>query len=750
MNPTSTRTATAILTVILVAGFVLRLNGIDWGTDPDTNVFHFFHPDETTIIKNSNLVGTDLRQIQMPYGFFPAYLLWSLSKLTGHSLTFDSHESTRSAFLLARTITLLLSVAAIWAVFAIGKKLSDAVTGLIAAALLACSYGHIQQSHYYTVDPLLTTIVLFAVLLIMRLPSDRYIDYAMCGLLVGLSIGTRLAGVLLIVPFTIQLLPPNSLRRPVEAMRALISCKTGLFGFTVVLSGIACEPFALLEPARFFGRHALLTWRRSLEVSLGEEVFPWSLYDFNTTPFLFHITDLLPYTMGEILFPIALIGCLIALRQPHRTVLVLLSWIVVYFLAVGGHHLKPVRYVLPLIPFLTIFAARLCTECWRHISFRPIKYGVPVLVLVPSLALGLTTWNVFARTDSRIEAMRWINANISKEDIMLTEVGGFPSARLFPEHRNKKVVNTNYFLHTKNCGTNLAKIHYVKKRLEGASWIALIEENRERQFLAAAEAYPVGAGFYTKLKNRTLGYVPVAQFKVNPGVGPIEFPRPYNEPTMTAFDHPTTTIYRLENSSIVHRSMAEWVQRQQQHADEILLAKGALAIQSGKIEEAKAHLQRFTDHNPDLLIGLLLLREANGSEGSLTWAGHPYQFCMEEIIDQLIQLQLPTLALQTAEMFIDHNPSETYPVDLANLYHSAARIAHGLGENRRAFSHYENACQLDENRWELRLGFAQICLRLGRFDEAIAAFKNVLRYQPTNADALRALAAMRNQLKGLP
>ena len=113
MNPTSTRTTTAILTVILVAGFVLRLNGIDWGTDPDTNVFHFFHPDETTIIKNSNLVGTDLRQIQMPYGFFPAYLLWSLSKLTGHSLTFDSHESTRSAFLLARTITLLLSMAAI-------------------------------------------------------------------------------------------------------------------------------------------------------------------------------------------------------------------------------------------------------------------------------------------------------------------------------------------------------------------------------------------------------------------------------------------------------------------------------------------------------------------------------------------------------------------------------------------------------------------------------------------------------------
>ena len=187
--------------------------------------------------------------------------------------------------------------------------------------------------------------------------------YAAAGALVGTAVGTRLVGVLLLVPFLLQHLPPAWYRKPAGLLRALVSVRTGVFLAALVVVAIACEPFSVLEPGRFFGDDELLTWRRSLDVSLGELVFSWSLYDIGTTPFLFHLTDLLPYSLGLPLFAAAVAGCLLAVILRNRTALLLLSWVIVYFAAVGSHHLKPVRYVLPLLPPLVVLAAWACALC---------------------------------------------------------------------------------------------------------------------------------------------------------------------------------------------------------------------------------------------------------------------------------------------------------------------------------------------------------------------------------------------------
>ena len=128
----------------------------------------------------------------------------------------------------------------------------------------------------------------------------------------------------------------------------------------------------------------------------------------------------------------------------------------------------------------------------------------------------------------------------------MTEVGGFPTQWMVSPPRRKRTVKASYFIHTKNCGTELAQIQHVRRLLDDVGWIALVEENRERQFLAAAGSYPVGYGLYARLKSGSLGFSPAARFKTNPGAGPVEFSRPYDEPTMTAFDHPTVMIYRRD------------------------------------------------------------------------------------------------------------------------------------------------------------------------------------------------------------
>ena len=75
-----------------------------------------------------------------------------------------------------------------------------------------------------------------------------------------------------------------------------------------------------------------------------------------------------------------------------------------------------------------------------------------------------------------------------------------------------------YFIHTKNCGTELAQIQHVRRLLEDVGWIALVEENREAPVpRRRGESYPVGYGLYARLKSGGLGFSPAARFRTNPG-----------------------------------------------------------------------------------------------------------------------------------------------------------------------------------------------------------------------------------------
>ncbi len=732
--------ALGVLLAALVCGSILRLNGIDWGTDPETGRFHAFHPDESTIVRNSRWVGTDLRQVQMPYGFFPAYLLWGVSSLAGVSLSPESNSGLRDAHILARSITAAMSIASIAIVFLIARTLGGGLTAALSAVLLAFCFGHIQQAHYYTVDPLLTAIMVACLYLIQRMPQAGAGTYAACGALVGTAVGTRLVGVLLVVPFVVQHLPADWYRSPVRVLPALLSVRTGLFFATLLAAAVACEPFCVLEPERFFGESELLTWRKSLQVSHGEVVFPWSLYDMGTTPFLFHLTDLLPYSLGLPLFAASVAGCLLAVILRNRAALVLLSWIAVYFVAVGGHHLKPVRYVLPLLPPLVVLAAWACTLCLRRAGFRPLAFGLPAIVISAAMVIGLTTWNIYDRTDARIEAARWIEAHVPGGESVLTEVGGFPTDWMVSPPRSKRPVRAAYFIRTQDCDTQLGQIQYVRRQFEDIGWIALVEENRERQFLAAAGSYPVGYGLYARIRSGELGFSPVSHFRIQPGIGPVQLPRRYDEPTMTAFDHPTVTIYRRHDQAAVEAALAGWEERQSS-GDERLLVEGAEALRAGRTEEARARLDAFTRRHPGILVGQFLLAEAHGRVPSLR--GVPEPLCTETALNRLLAWGMPELALKTAELFIGHVASRWRTAPVVSLHFSAGLLAKSLKEPARAADHFEKAFALNRRHWQSRLEFARLCVELGRRVAAEAAYEEVLRLNPGNAAAIQGLKQLR-------
>ena len=210
---------------------------------------------------------------------------------------------------------------------------------------------------------------------------------------------------------------------------------------------------------------------------------------------------------------------------------------------------------------------------------------------------------------------------------------------------------------------------------------------------------------------------------------------------MTAFDHPTVMIYRRDGEAAVEAALAEW-EASRNSGDERHLIEGAEAIRSGRTEEAKEHLRLFTRRHPDVLVGKFLLWKALGS-GPLEMKGALYPSCIEAVLNQLLGLGMPELALETAELFISTVASKMGTAPLVDLYHSAGLLARDLGEPDRAANHFEKAFSLNGRHWQSRLEFARLCVMSGRLRAAEAAFEEVLRADPGNAAAIKELAQLR-------
>jgi hypothetical protein len=101
---------------------------------------------------------------------------------------------------------------------------------------------------------------------------------------------------------------------------------------------------------------------------------------------------------------IAAVALVVALvRRSSRADIVLGSFVVAYYASLLPLHSHFPRYVLPLVPALGALAGR----------FRAIA-SVTLLLLVVPLAWSVRDDARLTRTDTRIVAARWIDANVPK------------------------------------------------------------------------------------------------------------------------------------------------------------------------------------------------------------------------------------------------------------------------------------------------------------------------------------------------
>lgn len=350
------------LPVILLIAFGLRISGISHGIA--------YHPDERHMIMvTEKLSWDDMNPHFFAYGSLPFYLLWFSAK--GLALIDESFFSYDELFMVGRAICLIFALIAIIFTYKICQSCyGDRLISIIAATFLAFNPLHIQLSRFYTVDVILTTLLLVVIWASIRYYQTNKLCYlVLVSIFIGMALATKISALFIGLVVLAALIGGHlKAKKPIKIKAlALLSAKAFLSLLIIFITFFICEPYAFLDFETF-----LKNSQEQTSMVRGLWRPPYTIQYEHTLPYLYHLKQIFNYTMG---WPVALLafGTLIiaAFKQFWRfkfEEIMILLWVLPFFFITAAFQVKYPRYLLPIYPSLFIFAA--APLAWLSLSSK--------------------------------------------------------------------------------------------------------------------------------------------------------------------------------------------------------------------------------------------------------------------------------------------------------------------------------------------------------------------------------------------
>jgi 4-amino-4-deoxy-L-arabinose transferase-like glycosyltransferase len=450
--------------LILIAAFVLRIIGLRWGL-PNQHHHFSYHPDEAPILQPTltMIARGDGNPHFFNYGTLYLYITAFFSTSFIGLGIIRPENLWPSLHLVARSLTVVMGVGTVAAVYFIARRTIPAPWALVAAALVAVAPMHALHGHFATVDVPATFFLALALLAIVVLADHAHIGYyILSGSLIGLAAATKYTMALALLP----LLVIHFIAKPPQFKFA------PPMWYLAVAAGCAVAAFVIACPYAFvvhggsigvnpeFKRHVLFEMRHMKEG--GTFAFA------NTgTGWGYHFLRSLPCGLGIPFLVAALVGIGALVRLASPAAIALLVWSVPYFVGIGAAQERFLRYTIPLVPLAAISAAALL-----HLisgAEKPTRRGIAWAVIVGIVLVGTTAWYcganvaVLARDDPRDAAGDFLRQRLAGKTLGLAGEpwyltpsvvrynGGLPSRQVFEEWREKearfKIVITGWDAH---------------------------------------------------------------------------------------------------------------------------------------------------------------------------------------------------------------------------------------------------------------------------------------------------------------
>ncbi len=430
------RTGAALAVAALtLAALGARLAARDWLLP------HYPEPDRYLVAQVDYLAaGGRLREAPVDFWWYPSMVAEALALLPPvptpdpDAVTVEQHwRAALAPILRVRTAVAWLAALAVPLTYLLARRFLRRGPALLAAALLATSLLHLTFSTQARLHAVQATAALLAVLGALRVAErGRWRDYVGAGLGAAAAVGVLQNGV-----FTLPALGAAHLLRPRAPGEARVLAPRALarLGLALALAALA---FARFHPYLFVQqrddqRRAYTELAvRDGSIELGPQRLDLERFDgsgFARLPQYLAWND--PVLLG-----LGAVGVLAWLasrrraapaREPGepagrgRALVVVLAYVVPLTLVMGSYRNTWGRFLLPLLPYLAVLAARgavalhaaAARASSRDGRARPVLAGAGALaVLALPVAAGAKLVALRARPDTFEEAAAWVEAHL--------------------------------------------------------------------------------------------------------------------------------------------------------------------------------------------------------------------------------------------------------------------------------------------------------------------------------------------------
>lgn len=406
------------LSAILILALGLRLWGIRFGLP------HLFHPDEWAIVDPAMMMlrTGDFNPDDFHYPTFFIYneaFVFALRFLYGAArgqFTTINDLPITGMYVWGRIFAALYGTAAVFIIYKAGQRLFDRRVGIVSALFLAVAFLHVRDSHYIAVDIPSTTLATLSFLFacgILTTGAWRY--YLLSGLAAGLGTATKWN----VAPILVCMLTAHFLsyarKEPIDGR---IFSGLGMFVAGLVIG----TPYAWKDPMDFFNTVGPVF----AHYSVGHEGFE------AMSPILYYLNNIASQEGASITIALAaLTGLTVSMARHRAKDVFIIIFPVIYLLGFARSPVTFPRTVLPLYPFIALYAGCAVMQFTQWITERfkesrdtqrVLIAGIAALLIaVPSIVRSVQYAQGSTTVSTRTQAGAWIDANIPKEAKLAAE-----------------------------------------------------------------------------------------------------------------------------------------------------------------------------------------------------------------------------------------------------------------------------------------------------------------------------------------
>ncbi|WP_374146799.1 ArnT family glycosyltransferase [Sphingomonas sp. 28-63-12] len=319
------------------------------------------------------------------------------------------------AFLPARYFFVGCGVICVLLTILVARKLFGDRIALIAGLLLAINPLHIKWSQVVRTDVQATVFMLLCVLASISVARrGRWRDYLIAGAMAGLACATKWPCA--VVAMSLLAVGAGRIVRPGgDRRQEMVRLAVGMLAVPVTL--VVVSPFLLLDSATVASNVGGEAQLHHLGATGGS--FLWNLS--------WYVTDPLAHSIGVLGIVLAMAGVVLAGRRSPEALATLVPPVLIFFIAICSQRIIWARWILPLLPFLSIFIAVAVVAAGGWL--RGIRAGVPqwglqvamvTFMAVPMVASARAE-AIERQHDTRSRAADWAKAHVPPSSTVMLE-----------------------------------------------------------------------------------------------------------------------------------------------------------------------------------------------------------------------------------------------------------------------------------------------------------------------------------------